>query len=762
MPDVPYSPVATARPGGAATPPIRIDTPLAAFGGAVAGAMQHLGATFESAGNQIWDRAIEIQKLKEETSAMQAATQFYINTGDSYEKFRQLEGRQPSEQLHGFTDTMEQSYQSARQGLSPYAQKLFDQDALRMKGYRITAAAAHAGDQLKTWANHEGAAATSSAIKTVGDGRDDAMFEEQLNKIDRGVDATPQWDPVDHPEENKFQKFQAKSEAWADRIRTLASSGDPGRAYKMMKDQIAAGTIRGDKIAQLEAIVSEKAFKKTATDASLAARTGAGWDYGAGIIPIDRAKVAIGTFESGNNYNNMTDSHTSMGIAFGKYQVMQAQLAEHLHGIGRDDLIARGADGKIDTYATGRNFLKDHAAQEAEFEKYFGDDMKKYGSFNEAASRWFSGRSVAEGIAKGVSDVNKTTVPVYLRQTNAILAKTATVEEKENIAGELAKRIDIERPEVEQMAKNQLRIDLQHENTAKHEQELMDVDLISRATMERGQDGKLKTTEDQILHGNGMAQASWDRMSERDKATVRRQLIRNITGDESPTRESTNEFRRLYGAGTDHEASAEDRAALLNTRVLDLPNTPWEEKQKLLHLQEQLRKNIDADPRITPVVKYLEGKGMLDDFDKDQKNHLRGVLRDAIESIQGEERRPLTPAEMEKVGLNAMRQSLQETWGSYLHRGWLSVFGSPEDQAKAAQERTMVPTGPVQFEKPVPDEELTKMRRSIGDERFNAMTDRQKQDLYTAKMLGDLYEQGKERLKTMMPKPRANMPVPSP
>jgi hypothetical protein len=129
--------------------------------------------------------------------------------------------------------------------------------------------------------------------------------------------------------------------------------------------------------------------------------------HGAGEVDIERAKRAIGTFESGNNYQSV-GPQTHLGRALGRYQVMEQELPGQLKQAGLPPM-------------TPQEFLRDRDAQDKLFETVFGGLQKKYGNFNDAASVWFSGRPADK--AGNARDVLGTTVPQYLANTNAILAR---------------------------------------------------------------------------------------------------------------------------------------------------------------------------------------------------------------------------------------------------------------------------------------------------------------------------------------------------
>lgn len=128
---------------------------------------------------------------------------------------------------------------------------------------------------------------------------------------------------------------------------------------------------------------------------------------GAGAAGIESdiaaAKAAIAGNESGGRYNAMGPVTANGDRAYGKYQVMGKNIPQW----------TRAALGRA---MTPQEFINDPKAQDAVFERYFGDNMRKYG-FNDAASIWFSGKRAAQ--AGNASDVLGTTVPRYIRTASA-------------------------------------------------------------------------------------------------------------------------------------------------------------------------------------------------------------------------------------------------------------------------------------------------------------------------------------------------------
>lgn len=117
---------------------------------------------------------------------------------------------------------------------------------------------------------------------------------------------------------------------------------------------------------------------------------------------------AIGQIESSNNYRQVTDSGKGRQ-ALGKYQVMDFNLAPWTKEVfGRE--------------MTKDEFLNSEQAQDELFKNKFGGYAAKYGSPQEAASVWFSGRPMAA--AGNASDRFGTTVPSYVTKFNKAMGQT--------------------------------------------------------------------------------------------------------------------------------------------------------------------------------------------------------------------------------------------------------------------------------------------------------------------------------------------------
>lgn len=129
-------------------------------------------------------------------------------------------------------------------------------------------------------------------------------------------------------------------------------------------------------------------------------------------LNMPAAKAAVSNIESGGNYQAVGPVTKSGDRAYGKYQVMGANIPKWTKEVLGKSL-------------TPQEFLLDKDAQEAVFEDQFRRNTEKYGSAQDAASVWFSGKPLAKAGQR--ADILGTTVPSYVNKFNAVYGRQAPV-----------------------------------------------------------------------------------------------------------------------------------------------------------------------------------------------------------------------------------------------------------------------------------------------------------------------------------------------
>ena len=123
-------------------------------------------------------------------------------------------------------------------------------------------------------------------------------------------------------------------------------------------------------------------------------------------ISVKRVADAIGQFESGGNYKALGPKTSSGDRAYGKYQVMGANIPSW----------TKAALGRS---LTPQQYLNDPKAQDAVAQLKMGEYLKKYGTVENVATAWFAGPG-AVGKNSKAKDVVGTSVPKYIQNIRAI------------------------------------------------------------------------------------------------------------------------------------------------------------------------------------------------------------------------------------------------------------------------------------------------------------------------------------------------------
>jgi hypothetical protein len=122
---------------------------------------------------------------------------------------------------------------------------------------------------------------------------------------------------------------------------------------------------------------------------------------------VDRIAEAIGSFESGGRYTALGPVTKNGDRAYGKYQVMGSNIPSW----------TKAALGKS---LTPQQFLKDQKAQDAVARYKMAILYKKYGTVEDVASVWFSGRPAKGNNSK---DIIGTSVPKYITGVRSLYNK---------------------------------------------------------------------------------------------------------------------------------------------------------------------------------------------------------------------------------------------------------------------------------------------------------------------------------------------------
>lgn len=132
-------------------------------------------------------------------------------------------------------------------------------------------------------------------------------------------------------------------------------------------------------------------------------------NVGSDTNPAAKVAAAIGHFESGGNYKArgpvVTSGQYKGERAMGKYQIMPGNLSSW----------SREALGRV---VSEEEFMNNPQIQDAIAQYKMGNILKQYGTVEDVASVWFSGRPLAR--AGNAKDVLGTSVPQYVKNVRSI------------------------------------------------------------------------------------------------------------------------------------------------------------------------------------------------------------------------------------------------------------------------------------------------------------------------------------------------------
>ena len=664
MAKLPYSPVPEVTLRQTSIPGRRIDTPEAAFGGASAAANVKLGQTFEKVGDELFNRAVALQELDNQAEARNADAEYMVEAGKLHADYNSLKGKSAPDAYPQYQKDLKEVRQKIREKLtSPASQKLYDSSSLSTMGRTIFNGAGHAATENKRYlVGSAQSRMKANADAALANPSDEESFKDELTKTEQDSRQLSELQGFD-PDQAEQARVEAVSDLWIKRVHGLARK-EPFRAKAMLKEALAKGDIRGEK---QEAIIQ---FVKTQTQ-SVGARgtattvtSGKDLHWGSQIVSPAAAKVAIGTFESGNSYTKVGPKTEKHGRGLGKYQVMEGYLDDYLRRAGLPSM-------------TPQEFLKSPDVQEKVFERAFAADMAKYGSFNEAASRWFTGMSVANAqadfIKRGTTDATPgrkgTNINQYLAATNSILARNIPLSQKTERGEKLAAELDPEDPELPAITRDKIIADEYKVKRIAADEKFDARQLIFNGINGGGRDGKIPTSRDELFDLMPGSAEAWSKID----PSVQRQLDNimksNAVGDVRWTQEGNARWETIYGLYKSRDPEFMNIDAAGETKI------PLSARRQISKFQIDMKANPAGDPRVAKAEALIRrnyapqldalrlyGTGV----NKTEYAKYIGALSIALDNYLEQNKKPATDQIILKEIAPQVLQSTKSSWS------WLS------------------------------------------------------------------------------------------
>ena len=237
MPQVPYKGVPDVQAEDRPTPYFHVNAVSEAFGANIGQAISHLGSQIEHSSDELFGRAIALQKLRNETEADQAISDYMIKSAPLRADFNSKQGRDAVDSYPGHIKDLDTLRTGVRKSLSnPDAQRRYDASSRGFMGREIFAGAGHAATQNKKWANDEAKAGIDPLFQQISQNPNDQnVFDTNVKEINTRIDqqaALGGWGP----DQTDREKALHYSMALTHRIEAVSQRGDPVRARQMLEE----------------------------------------------------------------------------------------------------------------------------------------------------------------------------------------------------------------------------------------------------------------------------------------------------------------------------------------------------------------------------------------------------------------------------------------------------------------------------------------------------------------------------------------------
>lgn len=153
MPQVPFTGAPQVNPDYQPTPRYTADATPAAFGVNVSQAIEGLGKTADTVGNELFTRGLAMQDLYNHSEAQQATADYMQKAGELHANYSSLQGKAAVDAYPQYIDDLKTARKTIASGLSnSMSQKMYDSESLSTMGRTIFNGAGHASEQNKQYA----------------------------------------------------------------------------------------------------------------------------------------------------------------------------------------------------------------------------------------------------------------------------------------------------------------------------------------------------------------------------------------------------------------------------------------------------------------------------------------------------------------------------------------------------------------------------------------------------------------------------------
>lgn len=184
MPQVPFTGAPQVSPDYQPTPRYTADATPAAFGVNVSQAIEGLGKTADTVGNELFTRGLAMQDLYNHSEAQQATADYMQKAGELHANYSSLQGKAAVDAYPQYIDDLKTARKTIASGLSnSMSQKMYDSESLSTMGRTIFNGAGHASEQNKQYAINSVDSRIKQQVDLAATSNDPTAVTAARNKI---------------------------------------------------------------------------------------------------------------------------------------------------------------------------------------------------------------------------------------------------------------------------------------------------------------------------------------------------------------------------------------------------------------------------------------------------------------------------------------------------------------------------------------------------------------------------------------------------
>jgi len=621
-----------------ATPSLHENTPVEAFGGATAQALEHLGSVASHVGDEIYARARAMQDLQNDQEASQADADYMMQSAKLHADYGALAGEAKVKAFPDYIANVQKLREDIGSGLSnPMAKKLYDRPSRSFMAREIFNGAGQAASAQKTASFNTATARVDAFKSTITNPQDDVGFESRVQGTFGELEKQAEIGGWSQDELNN-RKGQALSKLWASRIE-LMSRTSPFQAQKVLEEAQASGKLREDDFKVVDARVRSAMHTTGARNISEAVNSG--WAPYMKQPEIDRATGVEPALL--NIVKEAQRAHPELQFTIGGQGGRRSQEEQ-------DRLYAQGrtTPGRVVTWTRDSDHLRGIAI---DLEPRVGTPEAVRSAMEEASAKL----GIPLGPSLGAKDLGHFALPKDYNVATAPKVPEEPLASRVERASAWARSVSPDDTTFDDYVRQRTTTEFSQGKQIKHDAEFRAQNTIDGAIVGNFGKGQLPTTIEELKASSPEVAAAWDSLDESKQRKYLSYLAKNAKGETGWTSEGLRRYQQLKGMahGDPNEFLAVDAVG---------ENLPNSAKRELINLQQRLKANAEGDPRVRQAMQLLlpllgpADLARRTDGNKDQYDQFVGALQDQIQDFTQQNKKAPKNDDIQKMGAQLLQE----------------------------------------------------------------------------------------------------------